>query len=408
VSGSGRKVVVEADGGSRGNPGPAGYGAVVRDAETGEVLAEIAGGIGVATNNVAEYQGLLAGLRAAAALRPAAVDVRMDSKLVVEQMSGRWRVKHPDLAPLAAAAAELLRSLPAVRFSWIPRESNRHADRLANEAMDAAAAGRQWSPGGTARSPRARARPANESTVDGAGAAGPAAPAGGSGWGQPAGEPVRMLLLRHGQTAHSVDRRFSGRADPPLTELGVRQAAAAARRLAAWSAESGTPVAAVVSSPLTRAAATAAAVAAELGLEPGVDDGLVETDFGAWDGLTFAEVRQRWPAELTEWLGSPEVAPPGGESFADVQLRVRRARDRLLAGHPGRTVVLVSHVTPIKLLLRLALDAGPALLHRLHLDIAGLSVVDWYPDGAALVRLVNDTSHLATVAGPPAQARAGT
>jgi probable phosphoglycerate mutase len=204
-----------------------------------------------------------------------------------------------------------------------------------------------------------------------------------------------MLLLRHGQTAHSVDRRFSGRADPPLTARGQAQAAAAAGRLAAWPSA---PIAAVVSSPLTRARVTAGVVAAGLGLDPVLDDGLIETDFGAWDGFTFAEVQARWPAELAAWLGSPEVAPPGGESFAAVQLRVRSARDRLLASYPGRTVLLVSHVTPIKMLLRDALDAAPTVLYRLHLDVASLSIVDWYPDGAALVRLVNDTSHLATVA----------
>jgi hypothetical protein len=107
-----RRLVVEADGGSRGNPGPAGYGAVVRDADTGEVLAERAASLGRVTNNVAEYQGLLAGLRAAVELEPAAVEVRMDSKLVVEQMSGRWRVKHPDLQPLHAQGRELARALP--------------------------------------------------------------------------------------------------------------------------------------------------------------------------------------------------------------------------------------------------------------------------------------------------------
>ena len=99
-----RRLVVEADGGSRGNPGPAGYGAVVRDAVTGEVLAERAAGIGRATNNVAEYGGLIAGLTAAVELDPAEVEVRMDSKLVVEQMSGRWQVKHPAMKPLADEA----------------------------------------------------------------------------------------------------------------------------------------------------------------------------------------------------------------------------------------------------------------------------------------------------------------
>ncbi len=133
------RVQMEADGGARGNPGPAGYGAVVRDAATGEVLAERSAAIGVATNNVAEYSGLIAGLTAAAELGARQVDVRMDSKLVVEQMSGRWRIKHPGLQPLARQAAALVRGFDAVRFSWIPRERNKHADALANAAMDAAA-----------------------------------------------------------------------------------------------------------------------------------------------------------------------------------------------------------------------------------------------------------------------------
>ena len=135
-----RRLVVEADGGSRGNPGPAGYGAVVRDATTGEVLAEVSESIGRATNNVAEYSGLIAGLRAAAMIaRGADVEVRMDSKLVVEQMSGRWQIKHPDMRPLAATARETARALGRVSYTWVPRSRNAHADRLANQAMDAAA-----------------------------------------------------------------------------------------------------------------------------------------------------------------------------------------------------------------------------------------------------------------------------
>ncbi len=140
-----REFIVEADGGSRGNPGPAGYGSVVIDAATGETLMEAAEYIGVATNNVAEYKGLVAGLKAAHRLDPAAsVHVRMDSKLVVEQMSGRWKIKHPDMRPLAAEAA---RVFPAdqVTYEWIPRERNKHADRLANEAMDAGKRGVAWS-----------------------------------------------------------------------------------------------------------------------------------------------------------------------------------------------------------------------------------------------------------------------
>ncbi|MFE2139187.1 reverse transcriptase-like protein, partial [Streptomyces sp. NPDC059466] len=177
-----REFIVEADGGSRGNPGPAGYGSVVIDAATGETLAEAAEYIGFATNNVAEYRGLVAGLTAARELDPTAtVRVRMDSKLVVEQMSGRWKIKHPDMKPLAAEAARILP--PAqVTYEWIPRERNKHADRLANEAMDAGKRGEQWWPAGwpggqVARGSRAPApRPAGP----------PRAAAGGGGEAPPA------------------------------------------------------------------------------------------------------------------------------------------------------------------------------------------------------------------------------
>jgi ribonuclease HI len=134
------KVIIEADGGSRGNPGPAGYGAVVLDPVTDQVLVERAEGLGVTTNNVAEYQGLIAGLRAAIELGATDVHVRMDSKLVVEQMCGRWKVKHPAMQPLAREATELVREIGSVQFEWIPRLRNSRADALANQAMDAQAA----------------------------------------------------------------------------------------------------------------------------------------------------------------------------------------------------------------------------------------------------------------------------
>src|SRR5260370_14200925 len=133
-----RKLIVEADGGSRGNPGPAGYGALVTDARTGDVLAEVSASIGTATNNVAEYAGLLAGLRKAAELAPGAdTEVRMDSKLVVEQMSGRWKIKDQNLGSLASLARQAASGLGRVSYTWVPRARNARADRLANQAMDA-------------------------------------------------------------------------------------------------------------------------------------------------------------------------------------------------------------------------------------------------------------------------------
>ncbi|MGV9990167.1 bifunctional RNase H/acid phosphatase [Streptomyces sp. NPDC003374] len=447
-----REFIVEADGGSRGNPGPAGYGAVVLDAATGEPLAEAAEYIGVTTNNVAEYRGLLAGLRAAHALDPAAsVRVRMDSKLVVEQMSGRWKIKHPDLRPLAAEAAGVFPPGQVV-YEWVPRERNKHADRLANEAMDAGARGERWSASsssaaldreagarGTAprqaavRNTAAQGTTAQDATAQStttqnatpqAATAKESAPQAASpnenaphgataqrasvretadqraartvaspGWG-PAdlGAPATFVLLRHGETPLTPQKRFSGSggSDPSLSAAGREQAEKAAAALA----RRGT-IQAVVTSPLARTRETADVIAARLGLEVTVEDGLRETDFGAWEGLTFGEVRERYPEDLNAWLASPDAEPTGGgESFAATASRIAATRDRLVAAHRGRTVLLVTHVTPIKTLVRLALGAPPESLFRMELSAASLSAVAYYADGNASVRLLNDTSHL--------------
>ncbi|MGP3736171.1 bifunctional RNase H/acid phosphatase [Streptomyces sp. GDS52] len=453
-----REFIVEADGGSRGNPGPAGYGAVVSDAATGETLREAAEYLGVVTNNVAEYSGLLAGLRAARELDPeATVHVRMDSKLVVEQMSGRWKIKHPGIKPLAAEAARILPP-GRVTYEWIPREQNKHADRLANEAMDAGVRGEAWSasdsraaldtpearpvmpepsglpepsgPPGDAAAGAARARAAAAvAGVAGADAGAGDAPAGhapagkaaadlraaqavaapgtetaaartpapsatpSSGWA-PAdmGPPATFVLLRHGETPLTPQKRFSGSggSDPSLSDIGREQA----ERTAAHLARRGT-VQAIVASPLARTRETAGIVAARLGLDVTVDDGLRETDFGAWEGLTFAEVRERHPGDLNAWLSSPDAEPTGGgESFAATASRIAAARDRLTAAYAGRTVLLVTHVTPIKTFVRLALGAPPEALFRMELSAASLSAVAYYADGNASVRLFNETSHL--------------
>jgi ribonuclease H / adenosylcobalamin/alpha-ribazole phosphatase len=377
-----RRLIIEADGGSRGNPGVAGYGAVVEDASTGEVLAELSEPLGTVTNNVAEYSGLVGGLRAAAELAPGAdVEIRMDSKLVVEQMSGRWQIRDAHLRSLAEAARQASAQLGSTTFTWVPRARNARADRLANQAMDRGAGDTQALKG-------------TKGAPDDGGPAAGGQPAAASatrtrGWGPPQDKATTTLLLRHGQTALSVERRFAGRGDVPLTDVGLQQAAAAAARLAARGG-----IDLVVCSPLVRARRTAEAVAEATGAELMADDDLAETDFGEWEGRTFAEVMAGWPEEMAAWTASTDVAPPGGESLAGAARRALAALDRLLGAHSGTTMVVVSHVTPIKTIVCRALLAPPAAMFRIHLDVASLSEVDWFADGPALLRSLNDTAHL--------------
>jgi len=359
-------VIVEADGGSRGNPGPAGYGAVVLDSQSRTVLAARSESLGVASNNVAEYRGLIAGLAAAAELGARRVSVRLDSKLVIEQMSGRWKVKHPDMQALHREATTLMSGFDQVSFEWIPREQNTRADQLANAAMDRAAGVPAPSVGAASGTPAPRPM-----------------------WTPPAGRPTRLILVRHGSTEHSPRLRFSGRNDLPLDATGEQQAAQLAARVRAFGEAS-----AIVSSPLLRARQTAQAIAARLGVQVESNDDLAELDFGTFEGKTSAEVQLDQPAELAAWLASPEVAPPGGESFAALARRVRRGRDAVIAAHGGQTVVVVTHVTPIKTLIRLALDAPPVSMFRIFLDTASISVVDYFADGNCSVRLVNGTAEL--------------
>jgi ribonuclease H / adenosylcobalamin/alpha-ribazole phosphatase len=367
-----RRVVIEADGGSRGNPGPAAYGAVLKDADTGAVIAEEGTTIGVATNNVAEYSGLIAGLRLARELAPdAAVEARMDSRLVVEQMSGNWKIKHPDMVPLAAEARRLA---PAgTTYTWVPRERNRHADRLANEALD----GRRH--GVTV----AGEDPAAESLIEEieSPAEAPATVQGRlRGWSAPAGEPTTLVLVRHGVTPHTLAKRFSGglaSANPGLSDEGRDQMRAAA----AWLAPLAERVDAVVASPVRRTLESAEILADVLGKVVEVEPGFAEMEFGTWDGMTFLEVAERRPDELDAWLGSLDVGAGGGESFRVVEKRVLDGLQRVLDAHAGKTVVVVSHVTPIKVLVAHAVDAPLGSVFRMELSPASVSVLSFFLGG---------------------------
>jgi probable phosphoglycerate mutase len=349
------RVIVEADGGSRGNPGPAAFGAVLRDADTGDVIATSAEVIGTATNNVAEYRGLIAGLQLANEHAPDAdLEVRMDSKLVIEQMAGRWKIKHPDMKPLALDAQQAVGGRPVV-WTWIPREQNKAADSLVNAALD----GKPIDPSAETGTTTAHWNARFTTT------------------------PTTFILVRHGVTPNTERKVFcgSGGSDPGLTETGRDQA----KRAADWIRQSE-PIDAIYASPLQRTQETAGAIADALGLDIKTEPGVAEVAFGDWDGHTFKEIFEQWPQEMQRWLDSPTVPPPNGESMESTRARVLEARDRLVAARPEQTIVVVSHVTPIKLLVAEALGAPIEAIYRMDLAPASITSVQWWPDGGASLR----------------------
>ncbi|PZR53722.1 bifunctional RNase H/acid phosphatase [Xylanimonas oleitrophica] len=389
----GRHLVVEADGGSRGNPGPAGYGALVRDAATGRVLAERAGFLGIATNNVAEYTGLLEGLRAAHALDPdARVEVRMDSKLVVEQMSGRWQIKHDALRRIAQEAG---RVLPAthVSYTWVPRAQNADADRLANEAMDTA--------GDVVRDhPDEPAGETQPGAASSAGAPAPEAAPGRDTHVRPSGALARydgadaltVVLVRHGQTPLTVVGGYSGGGvpGPSLTTHGRTQAARAAdvvHRLTGVWPDLPRPTE-IVASPMVRTQETATAISRRLGLPVRTDARLRECEFGEWESLTAPQIEERWPGELGLWHTTGTYVPPGGESYEQVGERVDEALQELLRAGTGRAVVVVGHAAMIRTVLGRAMGAPSSRWSRLRIPPCSLSVLRAWPDGAAEVTAV--------------------
>jgi probable phosphoglycerate mutase len=372
VNGHVRRVIVEADGASRGNPGRAAYGALVKDADTGRVLAEDGTSIGTASNNVAEYRGLIAGLTMARTVAPEAeVEVRMDSKLVVEQMSGNWKIKHPDMKPLALEANRLAPS--GTTYTWVAREQNKHADRLANEALDGKRSGVTFHTDSAEP-----AEPETPVAEEPASAVEEAETPAARGWAPPGGPVTTLVLVRHGATELTASKRFSGglaSSNPGLTDEGRAQV----REVAEWLSPIGEAVDVVVTSPVRRTRESAEILAERLEVPLREEPGFAEMEFGTWDGMTFEEVQQQRADEITSWLGSLDVAPGGGgESFRDVEKRVLDGLSRVLEEHAGETVVVVSHVTPIKVLVAHAVEAPLESLFRMELSTASVSVVSFF------------------------------
>jgi ribonuclease H / adenosylcobalamin/alpha-ribazole phosphatase len=373
-----RRLTVEADGGSRGNPGVAGYGALVRDTDTAALLAERAEPLGTASNNVAEYRGLIAGLEAALAIDPSAqVHVRMDSKLVVEQMSGRWKIKHEDMRRLALQARDLVSGFTdaggSVRFSWIPRAENKEADALSNVAMDGRTVDRTF--GGPSEVDEVPGEPGADDERRRTGF-------------DRRGTPTRVVLVRHGVTDFTAQGRLDGRGgpDPRLNSTGRAQAVAAGRAVA--SLVQGHPTR-VVTSSLSRAMETGAAVATALGVDPVVDAEWDEQSFGTWDGRSVQELVEGERDAMRALRDDATYRPPGGESHEDLVARVVPAWERVVA--LGGTTVVVCHRKPILVVLAHLLGLPHDRAWRLAAAPGSLTAVEVWDDGEVSVAFTNRT-----------------
>lgn len=372
-----RSLRVEADGGSRGNPGVAGYGALVRDADTGALLVELAAPLGTASNNVAEYRGMLAGLAAAGRIcADAQVLVAMDSKLVVEQMSGRWKIKHPDMRELALQGRDLVASIRdaggSVDFTWVPRADNGAADALSNRGMDGERV-EDWHGSEQGRDDLTPSRDGEQEPVR--------PPAG-------RGAPTRVILVRHGVTEFTEQVRLDGRggADPGLTATGRAQADRAAELVADLV---GAGPVTVITSDLLRARQTGDVIAERLGVRAEVDRDWDEQSFGDWDGAAIADLVRDAADDFTALRDDRGYARPGGESHDEMVERVTDAWERTIAR--GGTIVVASHRKPILAVLSLVLDLPHERMWRLAGSPGSLTAVEAWPDGQAVVAFTNRT-----------------
>jgi probable phosphoglycerate mutase len=384
---SSEELIIEADGGSRGNPGPSGSGAILIDAQSQKVIAEISTFGGVATNNVAEYRAVIAGLTEAFRYNPrASVIVRMDSKLVVEQMSGNWKIKHPDMQVLGIEVQKLVAGKD-VEWTWIPREQNTRADALANEAMDT-------------EQDRIRNFESHEVQSSTSLEFNPLSPSSIRAPGE-VGEPLTTLILvRHGRTALTEAHKISGGTgdDPNLSKLGHEDASAVAKLIDGFGAGGNfahlSRPTAVIASPMQRTRETAGHIAGLLGLPVETLEELREISFGDWDGHTNEEVAKLWPEVFNAWRGSWTLSPPNGESLETFDHRIRDARSKILEKFRGQTVVIVAHVMPIRGFLTLALEAGPSGYWRPQVAPCSVSVIRHWGENFAELVTANFTAHL--------------
>ena len=365
-------LTLYADGASRGNPGPASYGAALFDGET--QLAGLYDTLGVRTNNFAEYSAVIAGLQYIVdnGLGPEVL-VRMDSKLVVEQLSGRWKIKHPDLVELAVSAQSLIRGL-SVRFEWIPREQNAVADALANLALD----------GGLETKAEVTSRPLALTQPKSIRAP------------RVFTEPTTVFLVRHGHTASTEANLVSGSQDNPgLSELGKLEAKLAANALFSLAERFEVdPPRVVVHSDLERTTETAQIISKELLAPCRPDSRFREISFGDWEARSMQSLEAEFPEEIASWRGSVSLAPPGGETVSILEARTLSALRDLVAEHEGSSIAIVTHMMPLRTIAKAALKSDSSSHWSLQFAPASVSVVRFFGTELTEVFALNSCEHL--------------
>jgi probable phosphoglycerate mutase len=365
-------IFVYADGASRGNPGPASYGVSIVDS-AGNTIAEFGEQLGIRTNNYAEYQGVIAALRYLSTTEHRQITIRMDSKLVVEQLSGRWKVKSDDMRELVGEASRLLGPFEA-KLEWIPREQNFRADQMANQALDGGDF--QTVPSSielSAVQPRSIRAPRQHI------------------------EPLTLVLVRHGHTAATERDLIAGGTgnDPVLSELGEQDARAAAEAVGPLLEFFGLSVPSLVlHSPMLRTSQTASRIGTHIGVALQSDERLREISFGSWDGLEMTTLESEHPDSIANWRGSMSVRPPGGESILDLKDRVSSLVTDLVDRHAGQTVVLVSHMMPIRAITALSLPGAESIFWSYNFSPGGISILRFFGSKFAEQFVLNSCQHL--------------
>ena len=365
-------IYLYADGASRGNPGPASFGVHIED-DAGGTIADFGEAIGVATNNQAEYSGVIAGLRYLSQTQHRELTIRLDSKLVVEQLSGNWKIKNQAMVELAIEARSLLAQFQA-RFEWIPREQNSAADANANRALDSGDFSSVADSAIELSSIQPRGIRAPRQVV----------------------EPTSLIVVRHGHTVNTERNVISGGdgTDPELSELGLWEARGAGEVIPKLVTYFGLPpIAAIHHSPMLRTTQTAQAIADETSAQLFPDARLREIGFGEWEMREIAQLETDASDEVKKWRGSTSVRPPGGESILDLQQRVWDSTLEMIENYRTKSVVISTHMMPTRAIAALAYQSERAYW-GLGTSPAGVSIYRFFGRDFAEIFTQNYCAHL--------------